>query len=301
MVCQNRLNMKKIRTHYDNLKVSRNAPIEVIRAAYRTLSQKYHPDRNPGDSEAVRIMAIINTSYEVLSDQKKRQEHDEWIALQENTNTNEPFVKVETKPTHPTASKQKKKSLRIKAREIIVHVLRYWLFYGIAILILWAVLDDTKSTPVAGPKPYQRTPPSENPQYVKPLYAPNGEPWPMFASYIKGFPQLKTSGHSMITIDNSRNDSEVFVKLISLNENKAYPVRQFYIPAFAKFTLNNVSVGSYDIRYRDLVSGLLSRSESFALEETRTNEGINYSDFTLTLYKVKNGNMQTYNLSEAEF
>ena len=38
--------MKKIHTHYDNLKVARNAPIEVIRAAYKSLSHKHHPDRN---------------------------------------------------------------------------------------------------------------------------------------------------------------------------------------------------------------------------------------------------------------
>jgi hypothetical protein len=41
--------MAKIHTHYDNLKVSRHAPQEVIRAAYKALSQKYHPDKNPGD------------------------------------------------------------------------------------------------------------------------------------------------------------------------------------------------------------------------------------------------------------
>lgn len=75
--------MKKIHTHYDNLKVSRGAPAEVIRAAYRALAQKYHPDRNSGDAEAVRIMKAINASYEVLSDPGKRHEHDKWIVQQE--------------------------------------------------------------------------------------------------------------------------------------------------------------------------------------------------------------------------
>lgn len=44
--------MRQIHSHYDNLKVARNAPLEVIKAAYKTLSQKYHPDRNAGDAEA---------------------------------------------------------------------------------------------------------------------------------------------------------------------------------------------------------------------------------------------------------
>jgi hypothetical protein len=75
--------MAKIHTHYDNLKVSRQAPQEVIRAAYKALSQKYHPDKNPGDEKAARIMAIVNTAYNVLSDPVRRKEHDEWIAAEE--------------------------------------------------------------------------------------------------------------------------------------------------------------------------------------------------------------------------
>ncbi len=75
--------MGKVHSHYDNLKVSRMAPQEVIRAAYKALSQKYHPDKNPGDDKAARIMAIINTAYGTLSDPQKRKEHDEWIAAEE--------------------------------------------------------------------------------------------------------------------------------------------------------------------------------------------------------------------------
>jgi curved DNA-binding protein CbpA len=75
--------MSRIHTHYDNLKVARDAPPEVIRAAYKTLSQKYHPDRNPNRPDAVRIIKIINLAYEALSDPVKRQEHDEWIARSE--------------------------------------------------------------------------------------------------------------------------------------------------------------------------------------------------------------------------
>jgi hypothetical protein len=75
--------MAKIHTHYDNLKVARLAPKEVIRAAYKALSQKYHPDKNPGDEKAARIMAILNSAYNTLSDPVRRKEHDEWIAAEE--------------------------------------------------------------------------------------------------------------------------------------------------------------------------------------------------------------------------
>lgn len=76
--------MKKIRTHYDNLQVSRTASDAVIRAAYRGLSQQYHPDRNPDRREdAERTMQIINEAYAVLSDPVRRRDHDAWIAHQE--------------------------------------------------------------------------------------------------------------------------------------------------------------------------------------------------------------------------
>jgi len=75
--------MARIHTHYDNLKVSRKAPQEVIRAAYKALSQKYHPDKNPGDEKAARIMAILNSAYGTLADPTRRREHDDWIAAEE--------------------------------------------------------------------------------------------------------------------------------------------------------------------------------------------------------------------------
>ena len=78
--------MKKIRTHYDNLKVARDAPQEVIRSAFKALSMKYHPDRNDNSIESQKVMRIINESYDVLSDVEKRSKHDAWISsIESNT------------------------------------------------------------------------------------------------------------------------------------------------------------------------------------------------------------------------
>ena len=74
----------EVRTHYDNLQVTRTASDEVIRGAYRYLCQKWHPDKHPGDREkAERITKLVNEAYRVLSDPALRREHDEWIAAQE--------------------------------------------------------------------------------------------------------------------------------------------------------------------------------------------------------------------------
>jgi DnaJ domain len=69
-------NAENMRTHYQNLKVAEDAPPEVIKAAWRALSQQYHPDKNPGDARAVRVMQIINEAYAVLSDPSGRAQHD---------------------------------------------------------------------------------------------------------------------------------------------------------------------------------------------------------------------------------
>jgi DnaJ-class molecular chaperone len=76
--------MPRIHTHYDNLKVTRNAPPEVIRAAYKTLCQKFHPDRNPHNESAEKTFLIIRSAYETLSDPEKRKLHDAWIASAES-------------------------------------------------------------------------------------------------------------------------------------------------------------------------------------------------------------------------
>ncbi len=71
-----------IKTHYAILKVTQDAPDEVISAAYKALALKYHPDRAGDSPEAMAVMQEINISYKILSDPKKRAEHDRWIAQQ---------------------------------------------------------------------------------------------------------------------------------------------------------------------------------------------------------------------------
>jgi hypothetical protein len=72
-------------TYYDVLQVERDATPERVRAAYRKLAQKYHPDKMPGNANASRAMAAINAAYEVLSDGHRRAEHDLWIRRAERT------------------------------------------------------------------------------------------------------------------------------------------------------------------------------------------------------------------------
>ena len=292
----------KIHTHYDNLKVVRNAPIEVIRAAYKSLSQKFHPDTNK-DPDAERVMKIINAAYETLSDPEKRRDHDRWIAQQESTTTSTDSNFKHSSQTYSNSKPARISSTASALGDFFVHVLRNWFWYLIGIgFVLNAVNPKQNSPPPPGPKPYEAQPKEPvKPSYIKPVSAPNGEPWPVKAAYIPGYKKLHSDGLSKVMVDNSQNDTEVFVKLVSLDGPKAYPVRQFYIPGHSSFTVNKVRAGNYDVRCRYLDNGRLSRSESFTLKETETETGIRFSNLELTLYKVKDGNMKSFDLAEDEF
>jgi len=64
--------------YYELLDVPRKASVKDIRAAYRKLARKYHPDLNPGDKSAEEKFKQIQEAYEVLSDTKKRQMYDQF-------------------------------------------------------------------------------------------------------------------------------------------------------------------------------------------------------------------------------
>jgi curved DNA-binding protein len=64
--------------YYAVLGVSKTAPPEEIKRAYRKLARKYHPDLNPGDKEAEAKFKDLNAANEVLSDPETRQKYDQF-------------------------------------------------------------------------------------------------------------------------------------------------------------------------------------------------------------------------------
>jgi len=67
-----------MRDLYDIIGVAKNASQDEIKKAYRKLALKYHPDRNPNDSEAEKNFKEAAEAYSVLSDNQKRSRYDQF-------------------------------------------------------------------------------------------------------------------------------------------------------------------------------------------------------------------------------
>ena len=307
--------MPKVHSHYENLKVARDASAEEIRAAYRSLTRQYHPDRNPDNADAARVMAVVNVAYGVLSDPKKRGQHDLWIAEEEAprarpvhhaTTLHRPSNRFENTGGRARRSPQARQvELDQRMRLLKVHLRRHRLTYGLggaalafAVVVgIASLLAPGLRSPVPDAAAYLQIAPG----YVRPELAPNGRPWPARSGELDGLPHLNRGGASEVVIDNSGSNADMFAKLVALDGPSPVAVRNVYLAAHGRFTLTGLPIGTYDLRYRNLVSGTLARSPALILEDISTPRGVQHGKATVTLYQAATGNMLSYSLPEADF
>ncbi len=179
--------MRRFRTHYDNLKVSRDAPPEVIRSAYKALANKYHPDRNHGSERAVKAMQAINTSFEVLNDPVRRKAHDEWIDRRMGSTAQSGAAQQQTAPPprqYTQPQQERPYTYTPPPNPTLEKRLGcfYWLVAFILLGVAGAVMEQC-----SGRKPQQRSSPSvatptptplpSPPKPVETIKAPFGFQW----------------------------------------------------------------------------------------------------------------------------
>lgn len=310
--------MPTVHSHYENLKVARDASPDEIRAAYRSLTRRHHPDRNPDNADAQRVMAVINVAYGVLSDPARRLEHDRWIR-QAEAPTARPARVRETlhAPTErywqrpspeedAAALRARRERIDRRVRRGVAHVARHRVRYAVAgAAALCLIAGTTWSWLARGPGlAVARTTATESPRvpgYVRAPTAPNGERWPSRSGYVDGYPQMNKGGLSEVLVDNTQNDTDMFVKLVSLDGLTAFPARTFFVAAHGRMTLAALTRGTYELRYRNLASGSLSRSPAFILEEIATAGGTQHTATTVNLYKTGDGSMKAFALLDTEF
>jgi hypothetical protein len=169
-----------------------------------------------------------------------------------------------------------------RVRRVAAHVLRHRAGYGLAgaALVAMAMLGLVSLLNPGVGLTVARAPAAVVAQpaaYARPVTAPNGQRWPVRSGYVDGYPQLNRGGLSEVTLDNGRNDADVFAKLVALDGPTPLPVRTVFVAARGRLTLDGLAAGSYDLRYRNLSSGGLSRSPAFILEEVPTARGTQHS------------------------
>jgi len=86
----------KNKTHYELLQVSPSADENIIRAAYRAMISRYHPDRYVPKSEAEEISKALNLALAVLIDPEKRTAYDESIRSRDGSTPNSTSPETKT-------------------------------------------------------------------------------------------------------------------------------------------------------------------------------------------------------------
>lgn len=328
--------MRLALTHYDILNVTRDAPQEVIRAAYKALCRQYHPDLNAGSVDTTRTMAIINVSYDILSSPSKRTAYDDWLAEQESLHgriatilpnwRNVTFRFASALPGGWQALVSR------HARTTTSHIWEHAAVYAIAMLTM-AITAVAIMHPEGEPFPLEierpKVPssiaapelhhaPTSYPQlvlakattisvsnsspsgYVRPRHAPNGQAWPASAAYLQDTPILHDDGNATVRVENAENASDVYARLIAVYGLNEYLVREFYIPAYGQFALGNLPPGRYDLRYFSLDNGRESREE-FIVNDAAGADSSWETQVTVSLDNARSKAMESTGFSATQF
>src|ERR1700748_843448 len=68
--------MSTKRCYYETLECQKGATLDALKASYRKLAMRFHPDKNPGAHTAEVKFKEINEAYDVLKDDQKRAAYD---------------------------------------------------------------------------------------------------------------------------------------------------------------------------------------------------------------------------------
>lgn len=118
--------------------------------------------------------------------------------------------------------------------------------------------------------------------------------------YIAGAPRLAADGLSRFTVDNTNGAGDAIARLYLDGRRPA--VRSFFVKQGEKFTADKLTPGTYVMRYRYMGSDdTYEADRAFALRQEETDTGTRYSNVTVTLFRVRDGNMQTKKVPPESF
>ncbi|HSI10576.1 MAG TPA: hypothetical protein VK961_00970 [Chthoniobacter sp.] len=121
-------------------------------------------------------------------------------------------------------------------------------------------------------------------------------------SYLAGFEKLARDGYSSVTVDNSKNTSDVFLKLVSAEYGShSKVVRVCFIPRRASFTLERITPGRYELRYQEVEDGTCLKTETFELSEKKRLQGVECTQLQVPLYGLTGRSLELLRSDEHEF
>ncbi len=159
------------------------------------------------------------------------------------------------------------------------------------------------SLKVVEPDSKAPSPKTVEPAYQRLTTAENGTPFPDASGYIEGYEPAFTNGRSLLNVDNTKNNYDIYLKLYNLDVTPAGLASVFFVKAGDQFTVEQISSGSYELRYRNLDTGNQFRTETLTFAESSdpSSGAFTFTELTVKLYGVVNGNMNTYPITEENF
>ena len=303
--------MSKVRSHYDNLKVQRTAPVEVIKAAYKSLAQKYHPDRNKNDLEAVRIMKLINEAYDVLSDPVKRKQHDIWIEQEEkrlkNQEQQEESEQLKKEQLQRywklKQQQQQQQSERLKDLSSTKRKVKYFLIIVLFSVVIIAVFLSLAMHPKEADPISPILSSYDDGDLFEEKIIPSVELEPLPLPRTGYSTNEKYTGFAPLEIRTPFSSDNYFVKIEDFYSNE--DVVSYFIRA-GEILKVKLPTGTYNIKYasgenwygEDLLFGEGTKYAKADDVFTFTYDGYKYNGYTIELIQQVNGNLGTVALDK---
>lgn len=280
---------QSIPTHYDNLKVKRNAPVNVIKASYRALAQKYHPDRNRAP-DALSNMMLINQAWDVLGNPERRATHDRWIASQEQQLAGPPMAtpspaagKPRARAGRPRRSEESGNATRTMSQR--KHVVALCALAGVAMALLFSVVylanlhsgaDLEQDAAIPAPAIAE-----------VPERTPHGYGW-------REPQDLSTAGPASFEIDNIGGKVDAQVRIY----RDGRLTETVFVHHGRSVSIDHLKLGRYVIKYKIAIDGeerAFQSKDTFALvqtaDEARENRYNKFNKIRVTKFNLGGGKL----------
>lgn len=305
--------MSKLPNHYEALNVSNTASPEEVQASYNILRKMFGADQS--------MAAELDAAYTVLKGTATRAAYDRMMVEAMNKKVSHsvlpplPIIATAT----ATATKKKKKvtakALSLEAtidfsnrqrqslKEVDADLSSKIMKIACSIAIVGSILlgiatnkDTLSRLSFMGLQDVTDT------TYVRPLTAPNGTAFPAISGYIANYEVGSNLGTSTLNVSNSKNDNDVYLKLLTVEENKKAVVRHVFIKARTDFKLEQLAPGKYEVQYLDLVAGQGGKSEIFTVTDSKSILGATETiSLSLNLKTAVDGVLRVEKVSIQEF